>query len=217
MAETFRTNDYWKEAIVRYRMVIASGKHTWQLRFGLVKSLRANEEFEEAIKEMNELLEENKDRLASGTADGYSDSYWEVILPELAASLMDAKDMARAEEIYKMMIDESFKKHNFAPWAMQAVTDLSRALAKQGKYHDTIAVLKNLVSEPDENAGNWLCLLLHTFADTDDIHDEIHAVARTADSLVSVRKPQIAWAPLTCFNRTSSLRLTSLLSSLRDK
>ena len=191
MAETFRYNDYWKEAIVRYRKVIASGKHTWQLHFGLAKSLRANAEFEEAIKELNELLEENKNQPASEKTDDYSDSYWESILPELAGSLMDAKHMARAEGIYKMMIDESFQRHTFAPWAMQAVTDLSRALAKQGKYHDTIAVLENLVSEPDADAGNWLCLLLHTYADTDDIHEEIHAVARTADSLVSVNKPQI--------------------------
>jgi tetratricopeptide (TPR) repeat protein len=192
IAETFSNNEYWKEAIVRYRKAIASGKHTWQLQFGLARSLRANEQFEEAIKELNELLGENVERLLSGTPDGYTSNYWESILPELAGSLMDAGDMTRAEETYKMVVDESFRRHEFAPWAMEAVTGLSRALAKQEKYHDIIAVLEDLVSQPDENAGNWLCLLLHTYADTDNVHDDIHAVARSADSLISLDEVQTA-------------------------
>jgi tetratricopeptide (TPR) repeat protein len=177
---------------VRYRKAIASGKHTWQLQFGLARSLRANEQFEEATKELNELLEKNAERLVSGTPDDYTDSYWKSILPELAGSLMDAGDMTRAEETYKAVLDECFKRHEFAPWAMEAVTGLSRALAKQAKYHEVIAVFENLASQPDENAGNWLCLLLHTYADTDMVHDDIHAVARSADSLVSLDKVQTA-------------------------
>jgi tetratricopeptide (TPR) repeat protein len=192
IAETFSNNEYWKEAIVRYRKAIASGKHTWQLQFGLARSLRANEQFEEAIKELNEILEENVERLVSGTPDGYTDSYWESILPELAGSRMDAGDMTRAEETYKMVLDESFRRHEFAPWAMEAVTGLSRALAKQAKHHEVIEVLGNLALQPDENAGNWLCLLLHTYADFDIVHDDIHAVARSADALVSLDKVQTA-------------------------
>jgi hypothetical protein len=92
--------------------------------------------------------------------------------------------MLGAEKTYKILLDESFKRHEFASWAMEAVKDLLRALAKQRKYHDIIAVLEDLASQPDENAGNWLCLLLHAYADSDNVHDEIHAVARSADSLV---------------------------------
>jgi tetratricopeptide (TPR) repeat protein len=192
IAETFRDSGYWNEAIVRYRKVIASGKHTWQLHFGLARSLRANEQFAEAIMELDELLEENVDRLVSDTPDGYANSYWEAILPELARSLIGAEDMIRAEETCKTMLDESLKRNELTPWAMRAVTDLSRALTKQGKYHDVIAVLENLAAQPDEIAGNWLCLLLHTYAHIDNLHDEIHAVARSADSLVSPKKSRVA-------------------------
>jgi tetratricopeptide (TPR) repeat protein len=171
---------------------MVSGKHTWQLQFGLARSLRADEQFEEATKELDELLEENAERLVSGTPDDYTDSYWKSILPELAGSLMDAGDVTRAEETYKMVMDESFRRLEFAPWAMEAVTGLSRALAKQAKYHEVIVVLETLASQPDENAGNWLCLLLHTYADTDIVHDDIHTVARSADALVSLDKAQTA-------------------------
>lgn len=165
--------------------MIATGEHTWKLHFGLAQSLRAYGQFTEAIKEIDELLRENKEQLASGTPNDYFDNYWDLILPELAGALMDAEDLVRAEETYRMVLDDSFKRREFALWAMQAVTGLSRALAKQGKHQEIIIILQYLASQPDEDVGDWLCLLLHAYADTDVVHDEIHAVARTSGSLVS--------------------------------
>lgn len=216
MAETFREHGHWKEAIERYRKVIGLGQHTWQVHSGLLKSLQEDEQFEEAMNEVDELVKENKRQLAIATRDSSSDSLLQPILLELAQDLMDAEEFINAEKICKKILDESLERHEFSHLAMKAVAKLLRALVKQGKHHEMMRVFEILALQPEKDAGDWLCLLLHEYAGSNAVHDSIHTMARNVDSLVSIRRMMTLLAELTYLGRTSSPKLTIPLLSLRD-
>lgn len=185
LAATFRRGDYNNAAIAEYRFAIELRPTEWALKMGLAEVLAANDNYADAVKTMEDLIEQNQ-HLLEAEDEEFTTVYWDRLLHDLGDWNIHREEFAVAESTYRKILDRGLQQQDLAEPTHKAIVSMLVVLNKQGRSSDAIALLDLLIDRKDSDGDDWLTLLFREYYNDKTFHNQLAMAARRSGVLEPV-------------------------------
>ena len=175
-----------RQAVERYRQALELIPGDWTLELGLAKSLGDDNDYEEALKTIQGIVEKKHELLDAD--EKFTKSYWEEMLLYQGQWSLKRKKFTAAETAYQEILDHGLLQETFVEYARKAAFFMTEAWYNLGKFADTISLLLKLSERSDSDTGSWLAALFTDYSSEDTFHARISTAALNSEQIQTVRE-----------------------------
>lgn len=164
-------------ALLKFREVLELNTDYWKARQFIAISLAFKNNYEEAVRTMNDLVETQSCRLDIDTE--YHHEYWNHILPTIADWNSRLENYAAAQEASQKLVTKAMERKLMDADSREDLKQYMFIFLKQRKHSEIVQLLEDLASRTDQGV-NWLIQILNTSYEDDDFHDTLLDVGKNS-------------------------------------